>query len=137
MAPAPLVKARFKAKASGESEVTLRNFQFVSLGGDTIEAIAHGIRITVEGGLTMGDVNRDGVVTVVDLVLVAQKLNQRVSADEPADVNGQMVLSTSVDLTVVAQAIGSTSTPQAPALRTENVDAATSKSVDCTGTVRR
>ena len=73
-----LVKARFKAKSSGESEVTLRNLQFVSLGGDTIDAIAHGIRITVEGELTTGDVNRDGVVTIVDLVLVAQKLNQRV-----------------------------------------------------------
>ena len=119
-----LVEARFKAKSSGESEVALRNLQFVSLGGDTIDAIAHGIRITVEGGLAIGDVNRDGVVTIADLVLVAQKLNQRVSADEPADVNGDSIVNT-VDLIIVAQAIGSTSTPQAPALRTEGVDAAT------------
>ena len=54
----------------------------------------------------MGDVNRDGVVTIVDLVLVAQKLNQTVSADEPADVNGDGVVNI-LDLTVVAQAIGS------------------------------
>ena len=121
-----LLKAQFKAKSSGESEVALRNLQFVSLGGETIDAIPHGIRITVEEGLTTGDVNRDGVVTIVDLVLVAQKLNQRISADEPADVNGDGVVNI-LDLTVVAQAIGSTSTPQAPALRTENVDAATVK----------
>ena len=119
----PLVKARFKAKASGESEVTLRNLQFVSLGGATIDAIAHGIRITVEEGLTMGDINRDGVVTIVDLVLVAQKLNQTVSADDPADVNGDGVVNI-LDLTVVAQAIGSTTAPAAPPVGTDNIDAA-------------
>ena len=117
-----LVKARFKAKASGESEVTLRNLQFVSLGGDTIDAITHGIRITVESRLAMGDVNRDGVVTIVDLVLVAQKLNQTVSADEPADVNGDGIVNI-LDLTVVAQAIGSTTAPQAPPVGTDNIDA--------------
>ncbi len=118
-----LLKAQFKAKASGESEVALRNLQFVSLGGDTIDAIAHGIRITVEEGLTMEDVNRDGVVTIVDLVLVAQKLNQTVSADEPADVNGDGVVNI-LDLTVVAQAIGSTTASAAPPIGTDNIDAA-------------
>ncbi len=117
-----LVKARFKAKASGESEVTLRNLQFVSLGGATIDAIAHGIRITVEEELTMGDINRDGVVTIVDLVLVAQKLNQTVSADDPADVNGDGVVNI-LDLAVVAQAIGSTTAPAAPPVGTDNIDA--------------
>ncbi len=118
-----LVKARFKAKSSGESEVTLRNLQFVSLGGDTIDAIAHGIRITVEGELTTGDVNRDGVVTIVDLVLVAQKLNQRVSADDPADVNGDGVVNI-LDLAVVAQAIGNAAAPAAPLVGTDDIDAA-------------
>ena len=118
----PLVKARFKAKASGESEVTLRNLQFVSLGGATIDAIAHGIRITVEEGLTMGDINRDGVVTIVDLVLVAQKLNQTVSADDPADVNGDGVVNI-FDLAIVAQAIGNAAAPAAPPVGTDNIDA--------------
>ncbi len=118
-----LVKARFKAKTSGESEVTLHNFQLVSLGGDTIDAIAHGIRITVEGRLTTGDVNRDGVVTIVDLVLVAQKLNQTVSADDPADVNGDGVVNI-LDLAVVAQAIGNAAAPAAPLVGTDNIDAA-------------
>ncbi len=118
-----LVKVRFKAKSSGESEVTLGNLQFVSLGGDTIDAIAHGIRITVEGELTTGDVNRDGVVTIVDLVLVAQKLNQRVSADEPADVNGDGVVNV-LDLAVVAQAIGNAAAPAALLVGTDNIDAA-------------
>ena len=118
-----LVKARFEAKTSGESEVTLRNFQLVSLGGATIDAIAHGIRITVEEGLTMGDINRDGVVTIIDLVLVAQKLNQTVSADDPADVNGDGVVNI-LDLAVVAQAIGNAAAPAAPLVGTDNIDAA-------------
>ena len=118
-----LLKARFEAKASGESEVTLRNFQFVSLGGAAIDAIAHGIRITVEEELTMGDINRDGVVTIIDLVLVAQKLNQTVSADDPADVNGDGVVNI-LDLAIIAQAIGNAAAPAAPPVGTDSVDAA-------------
>ena len=127
-----LVKARFEAKASGKSEVTLRNLQFVSIGGDTIDAIAHGIRITVEGGLAMGDVNRDGQVSSLDLVLVAQQLGKQVPQGSPADVNADGVVNM-LDLIIVAQAIGNTTTPAAPAI----VDAPDGRSVDRASTAGR
>ena len=52
-----------------------------------------------------GDVNRDGSVNILDLVLVASKFGQRVSGD-PADVNEDGVVNI-VDLVIVAGAIGS------------------------------
>ena len=76
------------------------------------------------GGLASGDVNRDGVVTIVDLVLVAQKLNQTVSADDPADVNGDGVVNI-LDLAVVTQAIGNATAPAAPPVGTDSIDPAT------------
>ena len=51
-----------------------------------------------------GDVNRDGSVNILDLVLVASKFGQRVSGD-PADVNEDSVVNI-VDLVKVAGAIG-------------------------------
>ena len=52
-----------------------------------------------------GDVNRDGSVNILDLVLVASKFGQRVSGD-PADVNEDGVVNI-VDLVKVAGALGS------------------------------
>ena len=52
-----------------------------------------------------GDVNRDGTVNILDLVLVASKFGQRVSGD-PADVNEDGVVNI-VDLVKVAGALGS------------------------------
>ena len=52
----------------------------------------------------LGDVNRDGVVNILDLVLVASKFGQRVSGS-PADVNEDGVVNI-VDLVKVAGAIG-------------------------------
>ena len=51
-----------------------------------------------------GDVNRDGVVNILDLVQVASKFGQRVSGD-PADVNEDGVVNI-VDLVKVAGALG-------------------------------
>ena len=51
-----------------------------------------------------GDVNRDGSVNILDLVLVASKFGQRVSSD-PADVNEDGVVNI-VDLVKVAGALG-------------------------------
>ena len=52
----------------------------------------------------LGDVNRDGVVNILDLVLVASKFSQRVSGD-PADVNEDGIVNI-VDLVKVAGALG-------------------------------
>ena len=70
-----------------------------------------------------GDVNRDGRVSILDLILVAQQLGKRVPPNSPVDINGDGVVNI-FDLTLVAQGIGK-STAAAPAVATGRVDAAT------------
>ena len=116
-----LLQVRFKAKSAGETELALQKFQFGSATGDTIPAGPHEIRITVEERLTTGDVNRDGVVSILDLILVAQQLGKRVSSGSPVDINGDGVVSI-LDLIRVAQGIAGS--PAAPPVGTQSVDAA-------------
>ena len=117
-----LLQVRFKAKSAGETELALRNFEFAASTGDSIPAGPHEIRITIEGQLTTGDVNRDGRVSILDLVLVAQQLGKRVSAGSAVDVNSDGVVSI-LDLILVSQGIAGSSA--APMARTDSVDAAT------------
>ena len=108
-----LLQVRFKAKSVGETALTLHKFQFGSATGDSIPAGPHQITIVVEGRLTTGDVNRDGVVSILDLILVAQQLGRRVSAGSSVDVNGDGIVSI-LDLIRVAQGIAES--PAAPPL---------------------
>ena len=126
-----LIQVRFKAKSAGETQLALQNFQFGSVTGDNIPAGPHQIRITVVEGLPTGDVNRDGVVSILDLILIAQQLGKRVPDGSAVDVNGDGVVSI-LDLIRVAQGIaGSPAAPVAlnpdliGAVRTESIDAAT------------
>ena len=119
-----LLQVRFKAKQGGETAVTLQNFQFGSATGDNIPAGPHEIRITVEGGLATGDVNRDGIVSILDLILIAQQLGRRVPTDSAVDLNGDGVVSI-LDLILAARAIGSTIAPAAPAAEADGLDPAT------------
>ncbi len=117
-----LLQVTFKAKSAGETELALRNFEFAASTGDSIAAGPHEIRITIEGQLITGDVNRDGRVSILDLVLVAQQLGKRVSAGSAVDVNDDGVVSI-LDLILVSQGIAGSSA--APMARTDSVDAAT------------
>ena len=117
-----LLQIRFKAKSAGETELALQKFQFGSSTGDSVPAGPHEIQIIVEERLTTGDVNRDGVVSILDLILVAQQLGKRVSAGSAVDVNGDGVVSI-LDLILVSQGIAGS--PAAPVTRTDSVDAAT------------
>ena len=123
-----LLQVTFKAKSTGETRLTLQNFEFGAITGDLIPAGPHQVSITVEEQLTTGDVNRDGRVSILDLILVAQQLGKRVSAGSAVDVNGDGVVSI-LDLIRVAQGIAGS--PAAPPLippqagGAESVDAAT------------
>ena len=117
-----LLQVRFKTKSAGETELALQKFQLGSVTGDSIPAGPHQIRITIEERLATGDVNRDGVVSILDLILVAQQLGKRVPAGSAVDVNGDGVVSI-LDLIRVAQGIAGS--PAAPAIRAKSVDAAT------------
>ena len=108
-----LLQVRFKAKAAGETELALRNFELAASTGDSIPAGPHEIRITIEGRLATGDVNRDGRVSILDLVLVAQQLGRRVAAGSAVDINGDGVVSI-LDLILVSRNIGNTAAPAAP-----------------------
>ena len=116
-----LLQVEFKAKSGGETTLTLQNFEFGSITGENIPAVPHQIRIVVEGQLVPGDVNRDGRVSILDLILVSQQLGKRVSADSPVDVNGDGVV-TILDLILVSQGIAGSSA--APPVGAESVDAA-------------
>ena len=119
-----LLQVRFKAKSGGETELALQNFEFGTITGENIPAGPHEIRITVEGQLATGDVNRDGRVSILDLILVAQQLGKRVPANSPVDLNRDGVVSI-LDLILAAQGIGNTTTSAAPAIEAESVDPAT------------
>ncbi len=115
-----LVQVRFKAKSAGETEVTLPNLQFGSTTGASISATPPPIYVTVQERLLPGDVNRDGVVSILDLILVAQQLGQRVPPDSPVDINGDGVVNI-FDIVPIAQGIASAS---AAPIGVESVDAA-------------
>ena len=119
-----LLQVRFKAKSGGETELALQNFEFGTITGENIPAGPHEIRITVEGQLATGDVNRDGRVSILDLILVAQQLGKRVPANSPVDLNGDGVVSI-LDLILAAQGIGSTTVSAAPTAGANSVDSAT------------
>ena len=118
-----LLQVRFKAKSRGETELALRKFQFGSTSGDSIPAGPHQIRIVVEERLATGDVNRDGIVSILDLILVAQQLGKRVPANSPVDLNRDGVVSI-LDLILAAQSLGNTTASTAPTVAAESVDSA-------------
>ena len=121
-----LLQVRFKAKSSGETQLTLQNLQFNTITGEAIPSPAepYEITITADGQLVVvaGDVNGDGQVNILDLVLVAQQLGENVPADSPVDANSDGVVNI-LDLVQVAQGIAGS--PAAPTIGTESVDIAT------------
>ena len=116
-----VLQVRFKAKSEGETELALQNFLF---GSNTEESILAGpleIRITVEERLLTGDVNRDGVVNILDLIRVARQLGKSVPSDSPVDINGDGVVNI-FDLTLVAQGIGGAAAPAARGIDSATIE---------------
>ena len=115
-----LLQVTFNARGDGETRLALQNFRFGSAIGEEIPAGPLEIYVTVERQLATGDVNRDGSVDILDLILVAQQLGKNVASDSPVDINGDGVVNI-FDLTLVAQGIGAA----APAVGTGRADAST------------
>ena len=118
-----LLQVTFKAKSVGETELALENFEFADITGQEIPAVLHQIRITVEERLATGDVNGDGRISILDLVLIAQQLGNKVPPNSPVDLNRDGVVSI-LDIVLVARKIGSTVAPAAPAIEAERLDPA-------------
>ena len=109
-----LLSITFTAKATGEARVTFDNFFAGSGGGDVLSSESLQIVITVEDrAFPAWDVNQDGQVNVLDLIVVAQLLGSNASVNPHADVNGDGTINV-LDLIVVAQHLGESSTSAAP-----------------------
>ena len=116
-----VLQVRFKAKSHGETRLALQNFKFGSSTGEIIPAGPHEIHITVEQRLPTGDVNRDGDVDILDLILVAQQLGKSVPPNSPVDINRDGVVNI-FDLTLVAQGIGGAAAPPAHGLESKTIE---------------
>ena len=99
-----LLQVTLKAKSAGATALTLQNVEFGDPTGTLISAGPHEIRITVGGQLATGDVNRDGAVTILDLILIARQLGQRVPANSQVDLNGDGAVSI-LDLILAARSL--------------------------------
>ena len=115
-----LMSVTFKAKAGGETQVTLENFEFSSISGAIIPTVPPNITITV-GDYPAWDVNQDGRVSIQDLVLVAKDFGSGAPANLRTDVNRDGVINIQ-DLILVAQHFGDSadSTAASPILATDN-----------------
>ena len=108
-----LLSVTFSAKTEGETQLALDNFQFGSIIGEIIPVEPPEVVITIEGQLAVGDVNRDGEVSILDLILVARHFGEDASANPQADVNRDGVINIQ-DLILVAQHLGESTTSAAP-----------------------
>ena len=112
-----LLSVTFIAKTGGETQVALENFQLGAITGEAINAGPHEVTFTIEGQLATGDVNRDGQVSVLDLILVARYLGEDAAANPQADVNHDGIINIQ-DLIVVAQHLGESTDAAAPSVIT-------------------
>ena len=109
-----LLSVTFSAKADGETQLTLNNFQLTSGAGQAISAGPYEVALVVKHRL-IWDVNGDRRVNILDLVLVAQNMGQPVSVNSRTDVNGDGTVNI-LDLVLVAQHLGESTTGAAPAI---------------------
>ncbi|MDE0483269.1 MAG: leucine-rich repeat domain-containing protein [Candidatus Poribacteria bacterium] len=115
-----LLSVIFRAKASGETQITLENFEFGSSTGAIIPTVPPNITITV-GEYPAWDVNQDGRVSILDLILVAQDFGSGTPTNLRTDVNRDGVINVQ-DLILVAQHFGEStdSTAASPLLAMDN-----------------
>lgn len=101
-----LLSVMFLAKAGGETQLTLENYEFGSISGDIIPAVTPIITIIV-GEYPAWDVNQDGRVSILDLILVARDFGSGAPANLRTDVNRDGFVNIQ-DLIIVAQHMGET-----------------------------
>ena len=99
-----LLSVTFSAQAGGETQLRLNNFQFSSGSGGRIPAGPHTVSIVIEGRLSW-DVNVDGLVNILDLILIAQDFGKAVSLYSRTDINKDGAINV-LDLILVAQHLG-------------------------------
>ncbi|MXV75153.1 T9SS type A sorting domain-containing protein, partial [Candidatus Poribacteria bacterium] len=118
-----LLSVTFRAKTTGQTQLKLDNFQLAAITGASIPVTPHEIAIIVEGRLATGDVNRDGQVSILDMVLVARHFGKTVPPDSDVDLNGDGVVNIQ-DLILVAQHLGESTLSAAPSMTGEELNPA-------------
>ena len=108
-----LLSVTFTAKVAGQTQLRLDNFQLAAITGKPIDAGPHAVVITVEGEQVTGDVNRDGQVSILDMVLVARHLGETVPPNSDVDLNSDGIVNI-LDLILVSQNMGKSTAPAAP-----------------------
>ena len=112
-----LVSVIFTAKTAGQTQLSLDNFQLAAATGTPIAAGPQEVVITVEGEQTIGDVNRDGQVSILDLVLVARHFGKAVPTNSEVDLNGDGIINV-LDLILVSQNMGGPTAAASPSMLT-------------------
>ncbi len=109
-----LATITFKAIGAGQSHIKLQNIVLSDSSGGIIPATSAGATVTVTE-FPPWDVNRDGVVNIIDLVLVGQYSGEDITAplDPSPDVNGDGVVNIQ-DIVLVGQHFGEVYSPAAP-----------------------
>ncbi len=128
-----LMTITFHAKANGTTNIAFTNFQAGTNAGDAIPSDPLNLTITIgeddmnsgeeDNTLLAADVNKDGSVSILDLIIVAGYLGRDASTYPRADVNGDNIISI-LDLILVANSIGTTES-SAPAFLTADTDTLT------------
>ena len=110
-----LVSLIFAAKTSGETQFGLRNFNFGSNTGESIAVETFDAFITIAGQITVGDINRDGQVNILDMILVARYFGSSATANPQVDLNRDGTINIQ-DLIIVAQHLGASTTSASPSI---------------------
>ena len=118
-----LLQVEFKAESSDETKLTLGSLRFHASTGWSVPVDPYEISLTVEEQPIAGDVNRDGKVNILDLVLIARQLGESVPADSLVDVNSDGIVNIQ-DLEEVVRHFGNTAAPAVTMGVTESVDPA-------------
>ncbi len=102
-----LFGASFRAKALGSSEIQLQNLILVDSNQEQIHCDIHGFKVIVENLVRPWDANRDGVVNIFDLSIVARYFEQPIPTDLEIypDINGDGVVNLS-DFVLVGSHFG-------------------------------
>ena len=119
-----LFSITFEAKAAGDGQLQLQSTQFSNLAGQIISHEVDVYPVLVEERPLVEDVNRDKVVNIQDLVLVASRFGQ--AGRSNADVNGDRIVNIQ-DLVLVAAAFGTTAS--APSLYAQSSEMLTTADV--------
>ena len=111
-----LLSVIFSTKTDGKTPVSLKQVQLGSSRGAAITVDPHEVIISIQDPPAMGDVNGDGLVSILDIILIAQHFGENAPSNSAVDINGDGVVSI-LDLIVVAEHLGESTAAGSPSIK--------------------